>query len=286
MIRKFKDTDINEIMDIWLDLNIKAHNFIDKNYWISKYDDVKKAIANAEVYVYDDGEIKGFVGLVDSYIAGIFAKQNSKGIGSKLLNEVFNKYDHVSLSVFEKNDRAVKFYLNKGFVIDKCRIDNDTGAMTLDMVYKRNGLMLKEYKSSDCSEIIRLFYNSVHNVCAKDYSKELLDLWATGLEDEKIWDESLSKNYTVVAVKDDVIVGFADLTKDGYINRLYTHYKYQRQKIATNILKLLELNNTNSKYTYASITARGFFLKNGYIEEKENVVLKEGVKLKNYLMRK
>ena len=33
MIREFKDTDINEISKIWLDTNLKAHNFISSEYW-------------------------------------------------------------------------------------------------------------------------------------------------------------------------------------------------------------------------------------------------------------
>lgn len=32
MIREFKEKDINEVMEIWLDTNIKAHKFVDENY--------------------------------------------------------------------------------------------------------------------------------------------------------------------------------------------------------------------------------------------------------------
>jgi len=37
MVRKFKTQDIDEVMEIWLDTNIKAHDFIDKNYWKEHY---------------------------------------------------------------------------------------------------------------------------------------------------------------------------------------------------------------------------------------------------------
>ena len=33
MIREFQMDDINKVADIWLDTNIKAHNFIPAEYW-------------------------------------------------------------------------------------------------------------------------------------------------------------------------------------------------------------------------------------------------------------
>ena len=41
MIRKLENKDINIIMDIWLKSTIKAHNFIDENYWRKNYNNVK-----------------------------------------------------------------------------------------------------------------------------------------------------------------------------------------------------------------------------------------------------
>ena len=37
MIRKFKEEDINSIMEIWLNENIKAHNLIPEEYWKNNY---------------------------------------------------------------------------------------------------------------------------------------------------------------------------------------------------------------------------------------------------------
>lgn len=36
--------DINQVMKIWLDSNIDAHNFIKQEYWISNAPDVKKQL--------------------------------------------------------------------------------------------------------------------------------------------------------------------------------------------------------------------------------------------------
>ena len=36
MIRKFRETDLDSIMKLWLETNISAHDFIDEKYWQSK----------------------------------------------------------------------------------------------------------------------------------------------------------------------------------------------------------------------------------------------------------
>ena len=51
MIRKFQNTDINEISKIWLDTNKKAHNFIPAQYWQGKLKIVKDMFLQAEIYV-------------------------------------------------------------------------------------------------------------------------------------------------------------------------------------------------------------------------------------------
>ena len=73
MIRELQRDDINKVSDIWLDTNIKAHNFIPAEYWRSNFKSVKEALSQAEVYVYEhDTEIQGFIGLNDEYVEGIF----------------------------------------------------------------------------------------------------------------------------------------------------------------------------------------------------------------------
>ena len=51
-------------------------------------------------------------------------------------------------------------------------------------------MMIREYKPSDCSFMSKLFYDTVHTVNAKDYTKEQLDAWATGTVDLEEWNRS------------------------------------------------------------------------------------------------
>ena len=41
-------------------------------------------------------------------------------------------------------------------------------------------MQLREYQPSDCAQMAELFYQTVHSVNAKNYTKEQLDAWAIG----------------------------------------------------------------------------------------------------------
>ena len=62
-------------------------------------------------------------------------------------------------------------------------------------------MAVREYQPKDCKEIIRLFYDTVHNVNAKDYTEEQLDVWATGKADIETWNRSLLEHYSLVALE-------------------------------------------------------------------------------------
>ena len=147
-------------------------------------------------------------------------------------------------------------------------------------------MFIREYQSSDCKELTELFYNTVHTVNAKDYTKEQLDAWATGQVNLEKWNQSFQEHFSVVAVDADIIVGFGDIDKKGYLDRLFVHSGYQRKGIATTICNRLESVVQKDIVTHASITARPFFEKRGYKVVKEQQVERQGIFLTNFVMIK
>lgn len=145
---------------------------------------------------------------------------------------------------------------------------------------------IRQYQPSDCIELTKLFYNTVHTVNAKDYAKEQLDVWATGQVDLEKWNQSLQEHFSVVAVEGEMIAGFGDIDKTGYLDRLYVHADYQGKGIATAICNQLEQAVQGSIYTHASITARPFFEKRGYKVIRKQQVERQGIVLINYVMEK
>ena len=143
MIRRLQKADVDRVMDLWLDTNLKAHNFVHAAYWRSNFEPVKEILPQAEVYVYENaGEIQGFVGLSGEYIEGIFAadEMQSQGIGKRLLDHMKAIKDTLHLSVYQKNTRAIRFYQREGFVIQYEGLDESTGEKEYAMLWQRRQL--------------------------------------------------------------------------------------------------------------------------------------------------
>ena len=148
-------------------------------------------------------------------------------------------------------------------------------------------MRIRRYEPSDCKDLAVLFYNTVHFINAKDYTEEQLNVWATGSVDLEKWNKSLLENFTVIAIENNIIVGFGDIDKSGYLDRLYVHKDYQNKGIATTICDVLEKEFDVDKIsTQASITAKYFFEKRGYKVVKEQKVERKGVLLTNYVMER
>ncbi len=148
-------------------------------------------------------------------------------------------------------------------------------------------MIIREYKPTDCEDLVKLFYHTVHTINAKDYSQEQLKVWATDKIDLEVWNKSLSEHFTVVAVENNIIVGFGDIDNSGYLDRLYVHKDYQRRGVATIICdKLEQAVKVNKIITHASITAKPFFEQRGFKVVKEHQVVRNRIALTNYVMEK
>lgn len=144
MIRDFQESDLDALMEIWLTANTSAHSFVPEEYWTGHFAQVREMLPQSELYIYEDdrtGTIRGFMGLADDYIAGIFVADGSRsqGIGRQLLDHARGRKQHLSLHVYEKNQRAVNFYLREHFQVKKQQVDGDTGETELVMEYQAPG---------------------------------------------------------------------------------------------------------------------------------------------------
>lgn len=157
---------------------------------------------------------------------------------------------------------------------------------------KETHARIREIKAEDLEAIVALFKETVYHVNAKDYTSEQLLVWAPHHihHSDNRW-KSLLDNIAYLIEIDDMIVGFADTTVEGYLDRLFVHRDYQRQGIASQLVKKLEslllLRGVKKITTEASITAKSFFERMGYLVVKEqNKPRPGGVTLTNFLMEK
>ncbi|OUQ15339.1 GNAT family N-acetyltransferase [Lachnoclostridium sp. An14] len=139
MIRAMENTDASQAADLWLAANTEAHSFIPVSYWREHYEAVKEMLLQAEVYVWEEkGRVLGFVGLNGYHIEGIFVAGDarSRGIGKGLLDFVKERKRPLSLNVYRKNPRAIRFYEREGFVTVEEGLDEGTGEPDLFMKWE------------------------------------------------------------------------------------------------------------------------------------------------------
>lgn len=147
-------------------------------------------------------------------------------------------------------------------------------------------MKIRRYAPSDIDEIINLFYNTVHTVNASDYTSEQLDAWAPRNMDSAEWNASFKRHFAVVATDGKKIIGFGDINANGYLDRLYVHAGYTGRGVGTAICRELESFARGDVITHASVTAKPFFESMGYVAVTEQQVMRRGVYLKNYVMKK
>ncbi|KTD41563.1 GNAT family N-acetyltransferase [Legionella parisiensis] len=151
---------------------------------------------------------------------------------------------------------------------------------------------IRTFEPGDEAEIYQLFYETVHNVNCKDYTKEQLQAWAPINPNLSEWQKSLIKNYTFVAIdkESDKIIGFSDLEENGHLNRGYVHKDYQKQGVGKALLEAREHTATAlgipKLFSDVSITAKQFFESCGYITEVKQTQVLNGMILTNYRMTK
>ena len=142
MIRKFETQDLDAVMQIWLHGNLDAHAFIAASFWTEHFEMVRDMLPQAELYVHENEatrQIDGFIGLTENHIEGLFVVKSarSKGIGKALLEYVKSRKPRLTLSVYQKNERALAFYQREQFVVHSEGIDEDTNEAEIQMLWTR-----------------------------------------------------------------------------------------------------------------------------------------------------
>ena len=151
-------------------------------------------------------------------------------------------------------------------------------------------MYIRKCRREDLPERARLFSDTVVNVNIKDYSEQQISTWSGRSQSLLSREDFLDALYTLVAVEDDAIVGYGNISRDGYIDHLYTHKDFQRRGIASAICDELERHAYNSgaeSFTaHVSVTALPFFIRRGYHVVKELGAKIDGISLTNFLCKK
>lgn len=150
-------------------------------------------------------------------------------------------------------------------------------------------IQIRPYDKNDEDQIEPLVRETIYSINVRDYSIEQVQVWADQAKKNRL-NRPLENSYAYVAVYNKKIVGFGDIDKKGYLDRLYVHKDFQRQGIARQLLKTLEARakelGLNEISVDVSLTAKSFFLANGYRINEACIVSINNISLSFYRMCK
>ncbi|MDZ4711055.1 MAG: GNAT family N-acetyltransferase [bacterium] len=152
-------------------------------------------------------------------------------------------------------------------------------------------IRIREAKVDDVEDITQLYYGTVTNVNAKDYSPKEIEVWSgTAHNNNDRWERSVNEQYFLIAEIDKEMVGFSSIAPNGYLDFMYVHKDHQRKGIALMLLNEIESKAIEQKnkeiFAYVLITARPFFEKYGYEHVGYKIITVKGVDFKDNLMIK
>jgi GNAT superfamily N-acetyltransferase/aminoglycoside phosphotransferase (APT) family kinase protein len=160
----------------------------------------------------------------------------------------------------------------------------------LNKMNERRKVQVRCYQDGDAKHIASIFYNTVHTVNAKDYTKEQLNAWAPYYDNYAVWQEKYAKLNPFVATIDGTIVGFAEFEPNGHIDCFYVHHEFQGAGVGTALMGEIEMEAREKLlpriYAEVSITARPFFVSKGFQVIKQQTVGIRDIELTNFLMEK
>jgi putative acetyltransferase len=157
------------------------------------------------------------------------------------------------------------------------------------MAASQNGFSVRRYEPSDAQATIDIFLRAIREVASKNYSPEQIAAWAK-VDDADVWAQYRASRPTWLALDDSKPIGFTDLKSDGCLDMMFVSPDYQGKGVASLLLATVE--NAARKqgfqriFTEASLAARPFFDRRGFVVVTAQQVEKRGQILSNFLMEK
>lgn len=128
---------------------------------------------------------------------------------------------------------------------------------------------------ADARAILQVHFDAVHETARHEYEASILDEWSMQVTDARIdymtmrMQENSDGEIMIVAERDGNIVGFGSIAPGNELRAVYVSPKAGKSGVGTAILKRLEELAREHGWTElnldASINARAFYAKNGYL---------------------
>lgn len=151
-------------------------------------------------------------------------------------------------------------------------------------------MLVRTHRNGDIPLISRLFYDTIHEVNSRDYTREQVDAWAPEVPEDSFWKERFKKYHVYVAEEGEHIVGFAELDPTGHIDCFFVHHEWQRRGVGSRLMEHIVASAARKLiprlFAEVSLTAAPFFINKRFVVLRENEVVRRRVRLKQLAMER
>ena len=105
---------------------------------------------------------------------------------------------------------------------------------------KRPKMEVRGSRETAIPAIARLYYDTVHRINRRDYSRQQIEAWAPAAEGESFWRERFERYRVFVAEHAGIVTGFAELEITGHVDCFYVHHAWQRQGVGRLLMARIE----------------------------------------------
>ncbi len=142
MIRKFRETDCEAIIEVWFAAIQVATPFLSDEFLAEERDNIRKIwLPKAETWVFEaEDRVAGFISLIGNEVGAIFVDpdEQGRGIGRALMDHAASLRDFLYLDIFEENAVGRRFYDRYGFQFERKYVHEQTGHMQIRLSYRPN----------------------------------------------------------------------------------------------------------------------------------------------------
>lgn len=154
----------------------------------------------------------------------------------------------------------------------------------------KTSFIIRQANEVDLQRMQTLFVDSVKSICSKDYNHDQINAWISGIENKDRWAQIIQKQFTLIAENSNILLGFASVANQNYIDLLYVDKDFQNLGVAKTLYLEILSEAIKEKQTKlisdVSITALSFFKRLGFEVKIEQRNFRMGIELINYKMEK
>ena len=140
MIRKYKDSDCEAIIEVWAAASLVATPFLSDEFVAAERENIRTIwLPKAETWIFEaDGIVAGFVSLIGNEVGAIFVHPDGqgRGIGRALMGHAASLRDELFLDVFADNAIGRRFYDRYGFQFEHKHVHEQTGHIQIRLSYR------------------------------------------------------------------------------------------------------------------------------------------------------